>query len=180
MKEQLQRERWDCKKHFSPLQSQSTFFSLPTRDFFHNFSKCWTTFSLVQNLSRFVWKKGRKHSQTLQRFLLYVFFFWISGTWCKKVLEPAATVFVVNNQSYTKHFLIADAAKITVPTTNLPPSSVMTTTLVGGPNPAGLTTCRDTRYCVNGDRSSMVNWVTSGSLRSISVDWWERLSFLGR
>ena len=45
-----------------------------------------------------------------------------------------------------------------------PPSSVITTTLVSGPNPAGLMTRNDTKYWVNGCKSWMVNWVTSGSL----------------
>ena len=35
-----------------------------------------------------------------------------------------------------------------LPRDSLPPSSVMTTTVVAGPSPSGLNTCTETRYCV--------------------------------
>jgi hypothetical protein len=62
----------------------------------------------------------------------------------------------------------------------VPPSSVITTTLVSGPRPAGLMTRSETRYCVKLVRSWMVNCVTSGSLMVTRVVLSEVLSFLGR
>ncbi len=62
----------------------------------------------------------------------------------------------------------------------LPPSSVMTTTLVSGPRPAGLMTLSETRYWVKAVNSRMVYWVTSGSLSVMLVVWSEVFSFLGR
>ena len=46
----------------------------------------------------------------------------------------------------------------------LPPSSVMTTTVVAGPAPSGFSTSKLTRYWVNTSRSLIVNSVTLGPL----------------
>ena len=43
-------------------------------------------------------------------------------------------------------FFLEQYFKFTEKICNLPPSSVMTTTVVGGPKPAGLTICNETRY----------------------------------
>lgn len=40
----------------------------------------------------------------------------------------------------------------------LPPSSVITRTVVGGPNPSGLNTCIETKYCVYVSRSC-ISWL---------------------
>lgn len=40
----------------------------------------------------------------------------------------------------------------------LPPSSVITRTVVGGPSPSGLNTCIETRYCVYVSRS-WISWL---------------------
>ena len=41
-----------------------------------------------------------------------------------------------------------DPLRPSLPRDSLPPSSVMTTTVVAGPSPSGLNTCTETRYCV--------------------------------
>ena len=51
----------------------------------------------------------------------------------------------------------------------LPPSSVMTTTVVAGPAPSRISTSKLTRYCVNTSRSLIVNSVTLGALILILI-----------
>ena len=61
----------------------------------------------------------------------------------------------------------------------LPPSSVITTTVVLGPRPSGLNTCSDTKYCVKMFSFWIVYFTTLGSFILISFTNSDPTEFLG-